>query len=400
MLEQDKNQGAFRKGAVAAAIGALSLVSLSGVWAVSSPTSDVIAMTGPVDRSATDITRAVPQITEEERQVAYGRAGVELSRSGTQNGILSAFQDRSTVSRSSARSDLATVFANESAIVRRASLKKTYDEVSTSAAGANAAHREESIKVDMARVKAEQHRIAAERKAAVAKLKAIKDARARAAVAKAKAEAMAAEAAKARAKAEAVRDAKKKMVAAKAAKRIAVEADKARVEADKAAAVAGRDSTGTKSKVIGSVPVAAGAGGVTPLKAGTYSVGAHWGEYGSWSRWHTGQDFPSPIGTPVYAVTDGVASGSCAGCQGWAGDSVIVIHHANGGSTLYAHVADNLTTPGQVVKAGQLIGHVGMKGRTFGPHLHFEYYPAGATPGDVYSTQNPLTFLLSLGAHV
>jgi murein DD-endopeptidase MepM/ murein hydrolase activator NlpD len=38
-----------------------------------------------------------------------------------------------------------------------------------------------------------------------------------------------------------------------------------------------------------------------------------------------------------------------------------------------------------------------MTGRTFGPHLHFEVYPAGATPGDVYTAVNPEPWLASLG---
>jgi len=34
-----------------------------------------------------------------------------------------------------------------------------------------------------------------------------------------------------------------------------------------------------------------------------------------------------------------------------------------------------------------------MTGRTFGPHVHFEIYPEGITPGDVYKAVNPVSWL-------
>ncbi|NHB85610.1 M23 family metallopeptidase [Tessaracoccus sp. HDW20] len=85
---------------------------------------------------------------------------------------------------------------------------------------------------------------------------------------------------------------------------------------------------------------------------------------------------PGPIGTPIYAVASGVILSPTAG--GWAGTNV-VIRHANGGSTLYAHMSRKVVSTGQTVKAGQLIGYVGVSGRSFGAHLHMEYYKAGVT---------------------
>ena len=137
-------------------------------------------------------------------------------------------------------------------------------------------------------------------------------------------------------------------------------------------------------------------GGSMPVKS-NYRVGAGFGATGSWSRYHTGQDFPAPTGTPIYAVASGVVLSPTNG--GWAGTNV-VIQHSNGGATLYAHMSKKVVSPGSTVKAGQLIGYVGTTGRSFGAHLHFEYYAPGATPGDVYNASNPLTFLRSLGVKI
>lgn len=134
----------------------------------------------------------------------------------------------------------------------------------------------------------------------------------------------------------------------------------------------------------------------TPLPPGRYRVGARWGAVGSWSRYHTGQDLGAAIGTPIRAAADGVVVSPNAG--GWAGVHVI-IRHANG-YTLYAHMSGATVRPGQTVTAGQSIGAVGMTGRTFGPHLHFEYYPVGASTSNPYSSSDPYRWLLSMGVRM
>jgi len=140
------------------------------------------------------------------------------------------------------------------------------------------------------------------------------------------------------------------------------------------------------------------AGGVSaPLKRGTYRIGAGFGQVGSWSRYHTGQDFPAPVGTPVYAAADGVVAPSNGG--GWAGTHV-VIKHAGGDATLYAHMSAALVSPGQTVKAGQQIGFVGLTGRTFGAHLHFEYYPSASSVGNPYTAADPRAWLAGRGVSI
>lgn len=140
--------------------------------------------------------------------------------------------------------------------------------------------------------------------------------------------------------------------------------------------------------------VASTGGAASPMQRGTFSVGARFGAVGSWSRYHTGQDLPAPTGTPIYAAGDGVVASPNGG--GWAGTHV-VIAHGDGGATLYAHMSSTTVGVGQQVSAGQLIGYVGMTGRTFGPHLHWEYYPSASNVGNPYTTSDPVSWLAARG---
>lgn len=147
------------------------------------------------------------------------------------------------------------------------------------------------------------------------------------------------------------------------------------------------------------VKVTGGGGASMPIASG-YRIAATFGQYGSWSRYHTGYDFSAAMGTPFRSPAAGVVThvgyGGSAG--GWAG-FYVTVRHADGKQSLYAHGSPNaVVSVGQQVSAGQVVGHVGMTGRTFGPHLHFEIYPAGVTPGDVYKATNPMTWLQSIGA--
>ena len=50
----------------------------------------------------------------------------------------------------------------------------------------------------------------------------------------------------------------------------------------------------------------------------------------------------------------------------------VVISHADGTNTLYAHQQEYSVRAGEHVKQGQLIGYVGSTGNSTGSHLHFE----------------------------
>jgi murein DD-endopeptidase MepM/ murein hydrolase activator NlpD len=156
----------------------------------------------------------------------------------------------------------------------------------------------------------------------------------------------------------------------------------------------GSDSGSTSDRGSGNSSAGGGSsGGVSPVPGAV--IGAHFGEYGSWSRYHTGLDFRASYGTPIRAVKAGVVL--YAGNSGdWAGNHV-AIKHADGMTTMSSHMSSMAVSAGQAVRAGQVIGHVGQTGRAFGAHLHFELYPAGVKYGDVYKAINPQPWLAANG---
>lgn len=109
---------------------------------------------------------------------------------------------------------------------------------------------------------------------------------------------------------------------------------------------------------------------VNPLGDQTYRKTAGFGSCSDlWSNCHTGQDMALPSGSNVYAASAGrVKRSSWGGAYG----NLIVIQHADGVQTWYAHLTNSVVTPGTEVQPGTLIGHSGDTGNTTGPHLHFE----------------------------
>jgi murein DD-endopeptidase MepM/ murein hydrolase activator NlpD len=86
-----------------------------------------------------------------------------------------------------------------------------------------------------------------------------------------------------------------------------------------------------------------------------------------------GVDFGAPRGTPIHATANGtvIVARNNGGWNGGYGNYV-VITHANGTQTLYAHMTSTIVSPGQSVTNGQTIGYVGSTGASTGSHLHFE----------------------------
>ncbi len=85
-----------------------------------------------------------------------------------------------------------------------------------------------------------------------------------------------------------------------------------------------------------------------------------------------GVDIGARSGAPIYAAADGKIIVSRT--SGWNGGygNYVVIKHANGTQTLYAHMSKNVSALGSMVEKGELIGYVGASGNATGPHLHFE----------------------------
>ncbi len=93
-----------------------------------------------------------------------------------------------------------------------------------------------------------------------------------------------------------------------------------------------------------------------------------------WGVLHAGIDLANSIGTPIYAVSDGVVidAGPTAGYGMW-----VKLRHADGTVTLYGHVNTTLVSVGQRVMAGDQIATMGNRGNSTGPHLHFEVLQGG-----------------------
>jgi murein DD-endopeptidase MepM/ murein hydrolase activator NlpD len=93
--------------------------------------------------------------------------------------------------------------------------------------------------------------------------------------------------------------------------------------------------------------------------------------YGSGAGgYHKAMDIMSPMGTNVRAAANGIVGYSGDGVKGFG--NMVMIVHAGGWVTLYAHNSINFAKAGQLVKKNDVIAEVGSTGRSMGPHVHFE----------------------------
>lgn len=87
------------------------------------------------------------------------------------------------------------------------------------------------------------------------------------------------------------------------------------------------------------------------------------------ASFHDGIDIAAPEGTPVRAIDGGEVIYSDQ-LRGYG--NMVILRHADGFVSVYAHNERNLVREGQPVSRGETIARVGSSGRVTGPHLHFE----------------------------
>lgn len=95
-----------------------------------------------------------------------------------------------------------------------------------------------------------------------------------------------------------------------------------------------------------------------------------------WGTMHYGLDLAAPLGTPIYAASDGVVlkAGRASGYG-----NAVYIQDADGNVHIYGHMRYYDVAAGEIVHAGDQIAKVGNEGQSTGPHLHYEIHRGGMT---------------------
>jgi len=180
-----------------------------------------------------------------------------------------------------------------------------------------------------------------------------------------------------------------------APKQEAPKASTAKAAAPKTSSSAKSSTAGSstaKSSDSASSAVASSSGYTAPVNS---RITTGYGVAGSsWSSGHhTGVDFPVSTGTSVKSIAGGtVVSAGWGGAYG----NEVVIKHADGKYSQYAHLSSISVSAGQTVTAGQQIGLSGATGNVSGPHLHFEVRTGPAYGSDI----DPVAYLASHGVKI
>jgi murein DD-endopeptidase MepM/ murein hydrolase activator NlpD len=121
-----------------------------------------------------------------------------------------------------------------------------------------------------------------------------------------------------------------------------------------------------------------------PIRGATFTSGFGW----RWGRMHEGNDFGTPVGTPLGAMSTGTVV--FAGVEGGYGNKV-EIEYWDGTVSVYGHLSLIKVSVGDKVAPGDVVGLSGNTGHSTGPHLHLEIHPGGG------SAVNPAPWLHSRG---
>ncbi len=90
------------------------------------------------------------------------------------------------------------------------------------------------------------------------------------------------------------------------------------------------------------------------------------------SSYHPGVDIAVGYGTPIHPISAGTIEQVNFGIVGYGNN--VVVNHGNGFKSMYAHMGKVYVRVGEVVSTSDMLGTVGMTGRTTGPHTHLEIY--------------------------
>lgn len=102
------------------------------------------------------------------------------------------------------------------------------------------------------------------------------------------------------------------------------------------------------------------------------------------TKMHTGIDISTSTGSSVISPSDGIIEF----CDVYGGyGNLIVVNHGNNIKTWHGHLNNFRVKLNDKIRRGQIIGTVGMTGRTTGPHLHYEIRIYGIPV-------NPLKYIL------
>ncbi len=115
-------------------------------------------------------------------------------------------------------------------------------------------------------------------------------------------------------------------------------------------------------------PVVPGSAAPLPAKV-TSAFGWRSDPFTGQTKFHKGVDLKAAYGQDVPAAAGGtvVFSGEQRGYG-----TTVVIEHADGSRSRYAHLSAAIVAAGAPVEAGQSIGRAGRSGRATGTHIHFE----------------------------
>jgi murein DD-endopeptidase MepM/ murein hydrolase activator NlpD len=121
---------------------------------------------------------------------------------------------------------------------------------------------------------------------------------------------------------------------------------------------------------LGSWTAGSGAPSIWPVVGKvTSSFGERDDPFNGEGAFHAGVDISAGFGEPIHATADGIVEFADK-TSGYGRE--VILDHGHGVKTVYGHMSGFAITTGDEVRRGQVIGYVGMSGRSTGPHVHYE----------------------------